>query len=363
MSNELTTYQPSDESIVVYKSNDGIVQLEVQLANDTVWLTLDQMAELFQRNKSTISRHIKNILECGELQRDMVVAKNATTTQHGAIQGMTQTHDVTIYNLDMIISIGYRVNSIRGVQFRQWASRVLKEYLLRGYSINQHLVYVERRIDHRLQEHAEQIHELQDKVDFFVRTSLPPKEGVFYNGQIFDAYVFATDLIRSAKKSITLIDNYIDESVLLMLSKREAKVRATVITRSDSKVSQLDIEKHNAQYSPIEVKFCDTIHDRFLIIDNEVYHLGASLKDLGKKLFAFSKLEMSAELLMKMAVLEEGGVRSMREDQRVGDTQLTFSQRKGSECHATLRTGKRKVRTRVRLHRQDDCGVLHCKGQ
>ena len=202
MSNELTTYQPSDESIVVYKSNDGIVQLEVQLANDTVWLTLDQMAELIQRNKSTISRHIKNILECGELQRDMVVAKNATTTQHGAIQGMTQTHDVTIYNLDMIISIGYRVNSIRGVQFRQWASRVLKEYLLRGYSINQHLVYVERRIDHRLQEHAEQIHELQDKVDFFVRTSLPPKEGVFYNGQIFDAYVFATDLIRSDKRPL-----------------------------------------------------------------------------------------------------------------------------------------------------------------
>ena len=133
MNNELTIYQPSDESIVVYKSNDGIVQLEVQLANDTVWLTLDQMAELFQRNKSTISRHIKNIFECGELQRDMVVAKNATTTQHGALQGKTQTHDVTIYNLNMIISIGYKVNSIRGVQFRQWASRVLKEYLLRGY--------------------------------------------------------------------------------------------------------------------------------------------------------------------------------------------------------------------------------------
>ena len=305
MNNELTIYQPSDESIVVYKSNDGIVQLEVQLANDTVWLTLDQMAELFQRNKSTISRHIKNIFECGELQRDMVVAKNATTTQHGALQGKTQTHDVTIYNLDMIISIGYKVNSIRGVQFRQWASRVLKEYLLRGYSINQHLVYMEQRIDHRLQEHTEQIHELQDKVDFFVRTSLPPKEGVFYNGQIFDAYVFATDLIKSAKKDITLIDNYIDESVLLMLSKRKAKVRATIITRSDSKVSQLDIDKHNAQYAPIEVKICDTIHDRFLIIDNEVYHLGASLKDLGKRLFAFSKLEMPAEIILKTTVLEE----------------------------------------------------------
>lgn len=309
MNNELTIYQPSDESIVVYKSNDGIVQLEVQLANDTVWLTLDQMAELFQRNKSTISRHIKNIFECGELQRDMVVAKNATTTQHGALQGKTQTHNVTIYNLDMIISIGYKVNSIRGVQFRQWASRVLKEYLLRGYSINQHLVYMEQRIDHRLQEHTEQIHELQDKVDFFVRTSLPPKEGVFYNGQIFDAYVFATDLIKSAKKGITLIDYYIDESVLLMLSKRKTKVRATIITRSDSKVSKLDLEKHNAQYAPIEVKVCDTIHDRFLIIDNEVFHLGASLKDLGKKLFAFSKLEIPAETILKMTVPEEVGNR------------------------------------------------------
>ena len=304
----MATYQPSDESIVVYKSNDGIVQLEVQLANDTVWLTLDQMAELFQRNKSTISRHIKNIFECGELQRDMVVAKNATTTQHGAIQGKTQTHDVTIYNLDMIISIGYKVNSIRGVQFRQWASRVLKEYLLRGYSINQHLVYMEQRIDHQLQEHTEQIHELQDKVDFFVRTSLPPKEGVFYNGQIFDASVFATDLIKSATKSVTVIDNYIDESVLLMLSKRRTMVPATIITRSNSKVSQLDIDKHNAQYSPIEVKFSDTIHDRFLIIDNEVYHLGASLKDLGKKLFAFSRLEIPAETILKMTAHEEVGL-------------------------------------------------------
>jgi hypothetical protein len=145
----------------------------------------------------------------------------------------------------------------------------------------------------------------EEKIDFFVRTSLPPVEGVFYNGQIFDAYVFATDLIKSAKKSITLIDNYIDESVLLMLSKRKAKVLAMIITRSDSKVSHLDIEKHNVQYSPVEVKVCDTIHDRFLIIDNEVYHLGASLKDLGKKLFAFSKLEMPAETILKMTVLED----------------------------------------------------------
>ncbi|MBQ6305490.1 MAG: virulence RhuM family protein [Bacteroidales bacterium] len=299
MNSDLTIYQPSDESIVVYKSNDGIVQLEVQLANETVWLTLDQMAELFQRNKSTISRHIRNIFECGELSQDMVVAKNATTTKHGALQGKTQTHEVTFYNLDMIISIGYRVNSIRGVQFRQWASRVLKEYLLRGYSINQHLVYMERRIDHQLQEHAEQIHELQDKVDFFVRTSLPPKEGVFYNGQIFDAYVFATDLIKSAKKSITLIDNYIDESVLLMLAKRNDGVTAKIITRSISDPLKLDLDKHNKQYLPIDIQESDRYHDRFLIIDEDVYHLGASMKDLGKKLFAFSKMEIPSKILFQ----------------------------------------------------------------
>ena len=299
MNNNLIVYHPSDESIVVYKSNEGIVQLEVQLANETVWLTLDQMADLFQRNKSTISRHIKNIFDCGELRQDMVVAKNATTTQHGALQGKTQIHEVTFYNLDMIISIGYRVNSVRGVQFRQWAGRVLKEYLLRGYSINQHLMYVER-IDHQLQEHTEQIHELQDKVDFFVRTSLPPKEGVFCNGQIFDAYVFATDLIKSAKKSIILIDNYIDESVLLMLAKRDDVVAAKIITRSISDTLKLDLEKHNKQYQLIDIQESDCYHDRFLIIDDEVYHLGASLKDLGKKLFAFSRLEIPTETILQI---------------------------------------------------------------
>ena len=299
MNSNLTIYQPSDESIVVYNSNDGVVQLEVQVANETVWLTLDQMSELFQRNKSTISRHIKNIFECGELQEQLVVAKNATTTQHGALQGKTQTHIVTFYNLDMIISIGYRVNSVRGVQFRQWASRVLKEYLLRGYSINQHLMYMEQRIDHQLQEHTEQIHELKEQVDFFVRTSLPPKEGVFYNGQIFDAYVFATDLIKSAKKSIILIDNYIDESVLLMLSKRNEEVKATIISRSIPKTLQLDIDKLNEQYSPIEIQINDKYHDRFLIIDKDVYHIGASLKDLGKRIFAFTKMETPAEVILK----------------------------------------------------------------
>lgn len=293
----LPIVQPSSDSIVVYQSSDGVVQLDVQLADETVWLTLNQLSLLFDRNKSVISRHISNIYSEGELSREATVAKNATVQNENGRQVVRQ---IEYYNLDVIISVGYRVKSLRGTQFRIWANRVLKEYLMKGYSVNNRLERLEQRVS-----------KTEEKIDFFVRTALPPVEGVFYNGQIFDAYVFATDLIKSAKKSITLIDNYIDESVLLMLSKRKAKVRASIITRSDSKVSHLDIEKHNAQYSPIEVMVCDTIHDRFLIIDNEVYHIGASLKDLGKKLFAFSKLEMPAETIIGMTDLEEIGNRKL----------------------------------------------------
>ncbi|MBQ6770883.1 MAG: virulence RhuM family protein [Bacteroidales bacterium] len=295
MNSDFATYQPSDDSIVVYKSNDGIVQLDVQVADETVWLTLNQLAMLFDRDKSVISRHLRNIYAEGELSREATVAKNATVQNES---GRMVVRQIEYYNLDVIISIGYRVKSLRGTQFRQWANKVLKDYLLRGYSINQHLVYMEQRIDHQLQEHTEQIHELRDKVDFFVRTSLQPKEGVFYNGQIFDAYVFATDLIKSAKKSVILIDNYVDESVLLMLAKRDDGVTAKIVTRSISDTLQLDLGKHNKQYPSIDIQESDKYHDRFLIIDEEVYHLGASLKDLGKKLFAFSRMEMPAKTII-----------------------------------------------------------------
>ena len=282
--------------IILYQP-DNSISIEVRMEAETVWLNLNQMAMLFDRDKSVISRHIRNIYSEGELKKEATVAKNATVQMESDRQVMRQ---IEYYNLDVIISVGYRVKSLRGTQFRQWATGVLKEYLLKGYAINNRIEQLEQRVART-----------EEKIDFFVRTELPPVEGVFYNGQIFDAYVFATDLIKSAKKSITLIDNYIDESVLLMLSKRKAKVPATIITRSDSRISHLDIEKHNAQYSPVEVKVCDTIHDRFLIIDNEVYHLGASMKDLGKKLFAFSKQEMPAETLLKMTLLEEVGNRKL----------------------------------------------------
>ena len=193
------------------------------------------------------------------------------------------------YNLDAILSVGYRVNSKNATLFRRWTNKVLKEYLLKGYAINYRL----EQMDTKLQKHERQIEYLTDKVDFFVRISLPPVEGIFYNGQLFDTYKFATDLIRSARQSLLLIDNYVDESVLLMLSKRNAGVKAEIYTQAVSHQLQLDLQKHNSQYPPIGIHTYKKCHDRFLIIDGtEVYHIGASLKDLGKKMFAFSKLEI-----------------------------------------------------------------------
>ena len=199
---------------------------------------------------------------------------------------------IKLYSLDVIISVGYRVKSQRGTQFRQWANKVLKDYLLRGYSINQRLLHMESRIDHRLSEHDNQIKELSTRMDFFVRTALPPKEGIILDGQIFDAYTLMCDLIRSAKSRIILVDNYIDDSVFRQLDKRAIGVSATIFTPSISKTLRQDLDRHNAQYAPIEVKTFLRAHDRFLIIDDTVYHVGASFKDLGKKLTAFSKMEI-----------------------------------------------------------------------
>ncbi len=181
------------------------------------------------------------------------------------------------YNLDMVLSVGYRVKSDRGVKFRQWANRVLKEYLLKGYSVNYRLERLEQRVTKN-----------EEKIDFFIRTSLPPQQGIFFDGQVFDAYRFVADLIRKAKKSIVLIDNYVDDSVLSILDKRKDKVSATIYTQNISSQLQLDINKHNSQYPLIDVKQFNKAHDRFLLIDNEVYHIGASIKDLGKKWFAFT---------------------------------------------------------------------------
>ena len=269
--------------IILYQP-DETIKLEVRMEDETVWLTQAQIVELFQSSKANISEHIKNIYEQEELEESSTVRDFRTVRQEGKRHVV---RNLTYYNLDAIISIGFRVNSKRGIQFRQWANKVLKEYLLKGYSINRRLSELEKTVA---------LH--SEKIDFFVRTSLPPVEGIFYDGQIFDAYKFATDLIKSAKTSLVLIDNYVDESVLLMLSKRNPGVSATVYTQRITPQLQLDLNKHNDQYPPINMRTYRNGHDRFLIIDDrEVYHIGSSLKDLGKKMFAFSRLSIPANII------------------------------------------------------------------
>ena len=272
----MTNMEPNKGEIVMYQP-DETIRLEVRVENETVWLTQQQMAELFNATKQNISLHINNIYDEGELEQIATVKDYLTVQKEG--KRMVKRH-INLYNLDVIISVGYRVKSLRGTRFRQWANRILKEYLLNGYSINQRFDYIERRLT-----------ATEQKIDFFVRSSLPPVEGIFYDGQIFDAYAHIISLIKQAKHSIVLIDNYIDENTLIMLSKRNASVSATIYTRQLSQQQQLDLQRHNQQYPPITVNVCQHNHDRFLIIDDAVYIFGASLKDAGKKLFAYIRMQ------------------------------------------------------------------------
>ena len=280
-----------DNEIILYQP-DSTLSLDVMVENETVWLSQTQMVDLFQTTKQNISLHISNIFKEGELQRNSVVKEYLTTAADG------KRYKTKYYCLDVIISVGYRVKSLRGTQFRQWANKVLKEYLLRGYSVNQRLLYMESRIDRRLSEHDRRLDELSNKVDFFIKASLPPVEGIFYNGQIFDAYRFVCDLVKSARNRIVLIDNYVDESVLTLLDKRESGVEAMIYTQSISKQLSLDLRRHNKQYAPIDIVEVKEIHDRFMIIDDTLYHIGASIKDLGRKLFAFSKMEIAPDAIL-----------------------------------------------------------------
>mgnify|MGYP002406326081 CR=1 FL=1 len=272
--------------IVIYKATDkNDFQLEVRIDDETVWLTQAQMVELFDATKQNISLHINNIFREGELQQNSVVKEYLTTASDG------KKYKTKFYNLDVIISVGYRVKSKRGTQFRIWANSILRDYLLKGYAINQRIDKIEKK----LLEHDQQF-------DLFIHTNLPPNEGIFYDGQIFDAYKFVVELVKKAEKSIVLIDNYIDETTFTLLSKRIEGIDAIIYTANISKQLMLDLERHNAQYPSIQVKQFDKAHDRFLIIDRKtVYHIGASLKDLGKKWFAFSKINLDAtEILTKI---------------------------------------------------------------
>ena len=287
-----------ENEIIVYQPDENLT-LNVRVENESVWLTQSQIVELFDSSKANISEHIKNIFESGELAKESTVRKFRTVRQEGT---RSVTRNIDFFNLDVIISVGYRVNTVRGIQFRQWANKVLKEYLLRGYSVNQRLMQLEDRIDRHFSEYDRHLLQLDEKVDFFVRSSIQPKEGIFFDGQIFDAYVFIANLIRKAKHRIVVIDSYIDDSVLVQLSKRSSGVTVDIYDGKISDQLRQDVARHNAQYPGVTLHVYKKAHDRFLIIDEEVYHIGHSLKDLGKKLFAFSKMDVmtGSELLSKL---------------------------------------------------------------
>ena len=277
----------AENQIIVYQPNET-VRLDVRLENETVWLTQAQLCDLFKRDVSVISRHIKNIFTEGELEKE--------SNLH-FLQIANSDRPIALYSLDVIISVGYRVKSVAGTRFRQWANKVLKEYLLRGYSINSRLNQLEDKVDRRLAKHDQQIVELTEKVDFFVQTSQPPVRGVFYNGQVFDAHVFAAKFILSAKQSILLIDSWVDVVTLELLAKKAKGVTVEIVTsRRGNKISASDAAKFNTQHGGLTITVSKNFHDRFLVVDDKtLYLVGASLKDLGWKCFAFTKLD-SAEI-------------------------------------------------------------------
>lgn len=277
----------TSNEIIVYRP-DSTLRLDVRLEGETVWLSRSQIALLFDRDVKTIGKHINNALH-EELEGLPTVAKFAIVQVEG---NRTVTRLIEHYSLDVIISVGYRVKSKRGVQFRTWANTVLKEYLLRGYSVNNRLLEMERTVNYRFTEQGKRLDELSEKVDFFLKTSLPPNEGIFFDRQIFDAYALICDLVRGARRRIVLVDNYADDTVLKQLDKRGDNVKAIIYSPTINRGLKQDVLRHNAQYRPIVLKTCHKAHDRFLIIDDTIYHIGASLKDLGKKLFAFSKMEI-----------------------------------------------------------------------
>jgi hypothetical protein len=266
--------------IILYRPDDLAEHIEVRVDEETVWLNRNQIANLFERDVKTIGKHIANVLN-EELAGQSVVAKFATTAIDGKV------YQTEHYNLDMIISVGYRVKSQRGIQFRIWANKILKDYLLKGYALNQRMNRIENTVENLVGKVQE--------IDLQIKTQLIPTQGIFFDGQIFDAYEFASRIIRSAKQSIVLIDNYINESTLVHLAKKNKGVKVLLLTKIESKQLLLDVQKANEQYGDFTLKPFNKSHDRFLITDSyEVYHIGASLKDLGKKWFAFSKIEKAS---------------------------------------------------------------------
>ena len=294
--NEIVNSGTKNE-IVVYQPNET-VRLDVLVENETVWLTQSRLGELFGVDRTVINRHIHNIYKTGELQEAATCAKIAQVQNEG---GRSISRTLPFYNLDMIIAVGYRVNSKLATQFRIWATSVIRSYLLQGFSVNQRLIQMEDRVDRRLSKHDADIIKLRKDVDFFISSSLPPKEKVFVNGKMLDAQAELTRIVKTAKKRIVLIDNYIDERTLMLLGNRRAKVSCTVYTmRPNSPRLAPSIANYAKEYPmlPVEVKGYKHSHDRFLIVDDTVWHIGASLKDAGSALFAMMKMELSPSVIL-----------------------------------------------------------------
>ena len=268
--------------IVLYSPNELAEHIEVRFDEDTVWLNRQQIASLFGRDIKTVGKHINNAFSEGELDKDATVAKFATVQKEG---GRNIKRSIEFYNLDVIISVGYRIKSVQGTHFRIWATKRLKDYLLKGYAINNRMTNME--------DNFQALKSKVDEIDFQINTHRIPTQGVFVEGQVFDAYEFVSKIIRAATKNIILIDNYIDETTLTHLAKKTNGVRVLLLTKNVSNQLTLDVQKANAQYGDFKVNQFTHSHDRFLITDSgsEVYHIGASLKDLGKKWFAFSKMD------------------------------------------------------------------------
>ena len=286
----------SENQIVVYQPNET-VRLDVRLENETVWLTQAQLCELFGVVKSNVSYHLKNVFGTNELDYEATVQKIRTVRLEA---GRNVSREIEYFNLDVIISLGYRINSKLGIQFRQWATRVLKSYLLQGYAVNTQFAQLEDKVDRRLAKHEERIATLEEKVDFFVQTQTPPQQGVFYDGQLWDARALVLKLIGSAKKSLILIDNWATTETLDLFTKKRKGVKLTIFTSEHydkkhvphRKISDADIATFNAQYPHLAVRYNESFHDRFLIVDDkELYLIGASLKDLGRKCFGFTKMD------------------------------------------------------------------------
>ena len=310
----------NESQIVLYQQDDSIrLEVKIDAGNETVWLNRNQIAELFGRDVKTIGKHINNALR-EELatetetnvsdvnnQNNPTVAKFATVQIEG---GREVTRQVEYYNLDVILSVGYRVKSNRGIQFRRWSNTILKQYLLQGYSINRHLVALQERTDQRFADIEQRLDNQQKQIDFFVRTNVPPIEGIFYEGQVLDARLFAEQLIKIAKREVVLIDNYIDSRSFDILELRNPGVEATIyVERIGRGLQSLQQTAHTQSGRTVHLaETSQRVHDRFLIIDDEVYHLGASLNELGKRLFAFSRLQMDKEIIMTSIISNQSNL-------------------------------------------------------